>query len=188
MTQDLQNTAINNPELFLKNNMPLNNQHKKMIKQQIDLMYKGLVLTNWAKTGTKLGTAKFKALEQLETFAKTLQGTVKTPGNNLANQHTNQNNNNAVVNEVARAVSILKKKISEQIMKSKSSEQVLSPTLAPKYKPHGEKLAQTAMQELRKMANADKQRVLVSEKQVQKFQQPQQILLLRIMAERANAA
>lgn len=190
MTQDFTNTPNNqkqfNPELFLQNAMPLNKKQKQAIKQQIGMMYNGLVLANWANAGTKLGTAKYKALEQLESFAKTLQQTGKTDGAKSAT--IANDNNNAVVNEVARIVSILKKKISEQIMTSKSSEQILSPKLAQKYKMHGEQLATISMRELRKMANDDKQRVQTNEKQIQKFQQPQQILLWRIMAERANAA
>ena len=175
-----------NPEKWLLNAMPLTEKQKQNIKTQIELMYKGLTLVNWAKHGTKLGTAKLKALEQVETFAKTLMNDSKTNNEKLPN--VNQGNNNAVVNEIARVVSELKKKISKQIMESKTSEMTVPEKLAEKYKEHGTGLAETNMRDLRKLVTQDSKRVQTNEKQANQFTQPNQILLWQIMAQRAKAA
>lgn len=164
------------PEKWLLNAMPLTEKQKQNIKTQIELMYKGLTLVNWAKHGTKLGTAKLKALEQVETFAKTLDDNKK------------QNNNNAVVAEISRTVAELKKKISKQIMESKTSEMTVPEKLAEKYKEHGTGLAETNMRDLRKLVTQDSKRVQTNEKQANQFTQPNQILLWQIMAQRAKAA
>ncbi len=165
-----------NPEKWLLNAMPLTEKQKQNIKTQIELMYKGLTLVNWAKRGTKLGTAKLKALEQVETFAQTLDDNKK------------QNNNNAVVAEISRTVAELKKKISKQIMESKTSEMTVPEKLAEKYKEHGTGLAETNMRDLRKLVMQDSKRVQTNEKQANKFAKPNQILLMQIMALRAKAA
>lgn len=165
-----------NPEKWLLNAMPLTEKQKQNIKTQIELMYKGLTLVNWAKHGTKLGTAKLKALEQVETFAKTLDDNKK------------QNNNNAVVAEISRTVAELKKKISKQIMESKTSEMTVPEKLAEKYKEHGTGLAETNMRDLRKLVTQDSKRVQTNEKQAKQFTNPNQILLMQIMALRAKAA
>ncbi len=164
-----------NPEKWLLNAMPLTDKQKSIIQTQLKLMYQGLTLANWAKQGTKLGTAKLKALEQIETFAKTL-------GN------TPQNNNNAVVAEISRIVTEFKKKISKNIMESKTSEMTVPEKLAQKYKQDGESLAGLSIQQLRELVKQDNRRVQTNEKQANKFAKPNQILLMQIMALRAKAA
>lgn len=169
-----------NPEKWLLNAMPLTDKQKNIIQTQLKLMYQGLTLANWAKQGTKLGTAKLKALEQIETFAKTLGDT--KPGN------TPQNNNNAVVAEISRVVAEFKKKISKNIMESKTSEMTVPEKLAQKYKQDGESLAGLSIQQLRELVKQDNRRVQTNEKQANKFAKPNQILLMQIMALRAKAA
>lgn len=175
-----------NPEKWLLNAMPLTDKQKNIIQTQLKLMYQGLTLANWAKQGTKLGTAKLKALEQIETFAKTLMNDSKTNNEKLPN--VNQGNNNAVVNEIARVVSELKKKISKHIMESKTSEMTAPEKLAQKYKQDGESLAGLSIQQLRELVKQDNRRVQTNEKQANKFAKPNQILLMQIMALRAKAA
>ena len=177
MTQEMMNTPGDmqkfHPELWLNNAKPLSEKEKKALKSKLHLMYMGLVLANWAQPNTKLGTAKLKALEQMETFAKTLGHYKK---------------NSAVAHEVTQMVAKLKKAVSEQIMKDKTSEIKLPQKFANGYKVMGEKLAQQNMQKLREYVKKDQTRVKTNEKQAKEFTPMNQVLLMQIMAQRVKAA
>ena len=168
--------------LWLENSKPLDKKQVRVIKMQLHLMYMGLTFSNWAKQGTKLGTAKQMALTQIESFIKTFEQDGK---------------NNAVVAELKHQFAKLKKKAAESIMKNpKSSESMMPPKLASKYKQHGQNLADISMKQLREFVKADKTKVVENEKQVESAKQqitkPQilslnQIMLIRLQQERQAA-
>ena len=86
-------------------------------------MYRGLVFINWANSkDTKLGTAKHRALVQMQTYAKTID------------------KNNPVADNVNLQVQNMTKSVSKQIITDQSSELVLQQDKAPKYKEFGERL------------------------------------------------
>ena len=78
------------------------------VKQHLDNMYIGLVFTYWSKDSTKMGTAKQKALQQMQSFAQTIDA------------------QNPVAHEIKSQVAILSKSVSKQIMTDKSSEMILN--------------------------------------------------------------
>jgi len=88
-------------------------------KQQINNMYIGLVFTYWAEKDTKLGTAKQKALMQMQSFSKTID------------------EKNPISREVLNNVRQMTASVSKQIMTDKSSEMVLDKSHAPQYKDFG---------------------------------------------------
>ena len=175
MTMINMNTPNNKKQfdanLWLENSKPLDKKQIRAIKMQLHLMYIGFTYSNWAKSGTKLGTAKQMALTQIESFIHTFEQNGKT---------------NAVVAEMKRQFDALKKKAAESIMKNpKSSESLMPPKLASKYKQHGQNLADASMKKLREFVEADKTKVVENEKQVESAQQqitkPQMLSLSQIM-------
>ena len=103
------------------------------VKQQMHNMYVGLVFTYWSDDGVKLGTAKQKALQQMQSFAKTI------------------GKNSPVSREISDISAEMSKSISKQIMMDKSSELVVDKAQAPKYKKFGENLVTTSKQALNDM-------------------------------------
>lgn len=155
--------------LWLENSKPLDKKQVRAIKMQLHLMYMGFTYSNWAKHGTKLGTAKQMALNQIESFIQTFEG-----------------KNNAVVAEMKRQFDALKKKAAESIMKNpKSSESLMPPKLAEKYRQNGQNLAEASMKQLREFVKTDKTKVIENEKQVESAQKqitkPQMLSLSQIM-------
>ncbi len=93
------------------------------LNQNLVEMYRGLVFINWANgTDTKLGAAKYKALVQMQTYAKTID------------------KNNPVADNINLQMQNMSKSVSKQIMTEKSSNAVLEKSRAPKYKEFGEQL------------------------------------------------
>lgn len=90
--------------------------------QNLANMYRGLVCINWANKDTKLGTAKYKALEQMQSYAQTLD------------------KKNPIAAKIDTQVKSMSRSVSKQIMTDKSSEIVLPQDKAPKTKEFGEKL------------------------------------------------
>ena len=92
------------------------------VKQQLHNMYIGFVYINWAnKENTQLGTAKQKALQQMKTFAQTIE------------------NKSPVAHEIQSNVNDMSRIISRQIMTDKSSEFVLDKKQAGQYRAFGER-------------------------------------------------
>jgi hypothetical protein len=109
-----------------------------VIKQQLHCMYIGLVFTYWSGNNVKMGTAKQKALQQMQSFSQTIDK--KNP---VAQNITNQ------VNEMSRTVS-------KQIMTDASSEMVLDRKQAQQYKSFGERqvaASNKALQDIIKQGN-----------------------------------
>lgn len=103
------------------------------VKQQLHNMYVGLVCVNWAnRDGTKLGTAKQKALQQMQSFAKTVD------------------KKNPMAKEISANVDQMSKSVSKQIMTDKSSELTLDKHQAAEYKSFGERQVQQSKQALTK--------------------------------------
>ena len=90
-------------------------------KQYLHNMYVGFVFVNWSNDNTKLGTAKQKALTQMQSFAKTID------------------KNNLKVRDVNGQIDEMSRSVSKQIMTDKSSEMVLDKKLAPQYRSFGER-------------------------------------------------
>ena len=159
------------PELWLENSKPLDSKKVRNIRMQLNLMYMGFVYSNWAKSGTKLGTAKQTALNQIDTFIQTFEQNGK---------------NNAVVQEMKRQFAKLKQSAARNIMMSKSSENVLPQKYAAQYRQSGEKLAQHGMNYLRRYVMSDKTKTDQNAKQLENEQKqihPTQVLsLAQIMA------
>ena len=91
----------------------------KNLKQQLHNMYVGLVFTHWSKEGTSLGTAKQKALQQMQNYSKTLD------------------KNNPVAQQITANVNEMTRDISKQIMTNKSSNMVLDKNQASQYREFG---------------------------------------------------
>ena len=93
------------------------------LDQHLAEMYRGLVCINWANAqGTKLGTAKYKALEQMQSYAQTLD------------------KKNPIAARIDTQVKSMSRSVSKQIMTDKSSETILPQEKAQKTKEFGEKL------------------------------------------------
>lgn len=91
--------------------------------QNLANMYRGLVCINWSNTqDTKLGTAKYKALGQMQSYTETI------------------NKKNPMAERIATRVKSMSQSVSKQIMTEKSSEAVLTKDKAPQIKEFGEKL------------------------------------------------
>ena len=103
------------------------------VKQQMHNMYVGLVFTYWSGNGVKLGTAKQKALQQMQSFAKTID------------------KNSTVSREINNVSATMSKSVSKQIMMDKSSEMLVDKAQAPKYKKFGENLVAQSKQSLNDM-------------------------------------
>ena len=93
----------------------------KSVKQQLHNMYVGLVFTYWSKEGTSLGTAKQKALQQMQSFSKTID------------------KKNPVAQQIAQNVNDMTRNVSKQIMTDKSSNIVLDKKQAPQYEAFGKR-------------------------------------------------
>lgn len=89
--------------------------------QNLANMYRGLVCINWVNKDTKLGTAKYKALEQMQSYAQTLD------------------KKNPIAARIDAQVKSMSRSVSKQIMTDKSSETVLPQEKAQKTKEFGEK-------------------------------------------------
>ena len=93
----------------------------KNVKQQLHSMYVGLVFTYWSKEGTSLGTAKQKALQQMQSFSKTID------------------KKNPVAQQIAQNVNEMTRNVSKQIMTDRSSNIVLDKKQAPQYEAFGKR-------------------------------------------------
>ena len=179
MTQQIKNT----PEfkknihavLGLTSVKQLTNEQKKKIKQNLHKMYIGLVFANWAsRENTKLGTAKQKALEQIESFVKTM---------------SDEKQKNAVAYEIAQQFAQLKKFASKQIMQSSTSELTLDKDVLSPYKAFGEKMTHDNMRTLREMFKQEQEKVKENNNTVEKQAKPNQAVLLQfLMAQQMRTA
>ncbi len=179
MTQQIKNT----PEfkknihavLGLTSVKQLTNEQKKKIKQNLHKMYVGLVFANWASCeNTKLGTAKQKALEQIESFVKTM---------------SDDKQKNAVAYEIAQQFAQLKKFASKQIMQSSTSELTLDKDVLSPYKAFGEKMTHDNMRTLREMFKQEQEKVKENNNTVEKQAKPNQAVLLQfLMAQQMQKA
>lgn len=179
MTQQIKNT----PEfkknihavLGLTSVKQLTNEQKKKIKQNLHKMYVGLVFANWAsRENTKLGTAKQKALEQIESFVKTM---------------SDDKQKNAVAYEIAQQFAQLKKFASKQIMQSSTSELTLDKDVLSPYRAFGEKMTHDNMRTLREMFKQEQEKVKENNNTVEKQAKPNQAVLLQfLMAQQMQKA
>ena len=108
-------------------------------REQLSNMYAGLVCIHWAKDNTKMGTAKQKALMQMQSFSKTVDA------------------KNPVARTIRSEINEMTKSVSKQIMTNKSSEMVLDKKQAAQYKSFGERQVADSKKALNNMiANANK--------------------------------
>lgn len=153
-----------------------------MMQQNLMMMYMGLVFRNWADgKGTKLGTAKQKALQQLDSYAKAFQ--------------QNKENNNAKVKELTQQIAMLKKSVSKQIMESKDSEFVMDEKKKPKFLLRGEQMVQQGMNAIRAELNPKfqdqfklKQRQAVKPNDTKDNKQNQNILVQLLIKQQMRSA
>ena len=90
------------------------------LQQHLNNMYIGLVFTYWSDSNTKMGTAKHKALQQMQSFSQTID------------------KNNSMSDMVKKQIGEMSRSVSKQIMTDKSSEFVLDKMFAPQYRAFGE--------------------------------------------------
>ena len=146
-------------------NKELTKEQKEQIKKYLQKMYVGFVFVNWANgSDTKLGTAKQKALQHLDSFTKTL-------GNGLVSE------------EIRRLVQKLKKFVSKQIMTSPHSELILSKDIVEQCRSLGENWLQDNMTKLRNMVKQEEHK-----KQYNIVTDPQAILQMLMQRQMQNAA
>jgi len=103
------------------------------MKLHLHNMYIGLVCTYWAQHDTKMGTAKQKALQQMQSFSKTID------------------EKNPMSREITNRVSEMSRDVSKQIMTDKSSELVLDEKLSKQYKSFGERQIAQSKERLNNM-------------------------------------
>ena len=104
------------------------------IKQHLHNMYIGLVCVHWAdKENVKMGTAKQKSLQQMQSYSQTLD------------------KKNPVAQEITAHVNNMVRSVSKQIMIDTSSEMVLDKESAPKYKKFGEQQIALSKKQLNAM-------------------------------------
>lgn len=101
-------------------------------RQQLHKMYVGLVYVYWSDENVKLGTAKHKSLQQMQSFSKTVD------------------KQNPISREISNDVNKMRQAVSRQIMTDKSSDLVLDKKQAAQYKEFGERQVQSSKQELSK--------------------------------------
>lgn len=100
------------------------------VKEQLNRMYVGFVCVYWSNGQTKLGTAKQKSIQQIKSFANTID------------------KSGPVAAKIQSDVQQISRAVSRQIMTDKSSEMVLDKKQSAQYRAFGEKQIAAAKQAL----------------------------------------
>ena len=108
------------------------------VKMELHNMYTGLVYVYWANANVKLGTAKQKSLQQMQSYVNTLD------------------KNNPATANITSTVKQMKQNVSKQIMTDKSSEMMLPPDKFKDYKNFGQTQASASKQNLAKIIKQSK--------------------------------
>ncbi len=108
------------------------------VKMELHNMYAGLVYVYWANQNVKLGTAKQKSLQQMQSFTETLD------------------KKNPITADINSGVRQMTQNVSKQIMTDKSSEMMLTPDKFDDYKNFGQKQASVSKQNLAKFIEQTK--------------------------------
>lgn len=126
------------------------------IQKTLNRMYVGFVYVHWSDgENTKLGTAKQKSIQQMKSFAETLD------------------KSNPMTNTVKANIQKMSQDVSRQIMTDKSSEMVLDKKHSQEYKKLGEKQVAESKQELmQEMARVKQVQRPQQNLQTQQLQRP----------------
>jgi len=102
------------------------------VKQQLNSMYVGFVFVYWGddEKSCQLGTAKQKSLQQMQSFAKTID------------------KKNPVFDKIKSSVDEMARSVSKQIMTDKSSDMVLDNKQKQQYKQFGQNQVATSKKNL----------------------------------------
>ena len=100
------------------------------VKLQVFNMYCGLMGVYWADAGTMQGTAKYKSLQHMKTYAKTLD------------------KQNPIAQEIQKYLAQMARSESEKMMNDPNSNLVLDKDSRKQYKDSGEKQAAQAKAKL----------------------------------------
>lgn len=113
------------------------------VKQQLNSMYVGFVFVYWGddEKSCQLGTAKQKSLQQMQSFAKTID------------------KKNPVFDEIKSSVDEMTQSVSKQIMTDKSSNMVLDEKQKPQYREFGQKQVATNKKNLQSIIEREQNAV-----------------------------
>ena len=138
------------------------------VKIQINRMYVGFVYVHWSeRANVKLGTAKHKSIQQIKSFANTLD---------------KSNPMSAEINASAQQIS---RDVARQIMTDASSEMTLDAAKLPQYRAFGEQQVAAAKQALgAQMARGNMTQANVT----QKTAMPEKLEIAKVASQRPGSA